>query len=161
MKRKLGSIGAAVAVLVGLLVWHNNGRERIHGTDVGAAPFAHIQACADSFSDHNPDIRRETQAHLVNGGYVATSLDSLHLILGDRQPVAAITHVVIDPTNRDTVITVFYAAPPVADVLEHETANAFAWRHRRTLIGSDTGKFQTSAFFRACVRYCPRCNGAY
>jgi hypothetical protein len=163
VKIKWPALGAAVAVIAGLFVWHNNGKERIHaeGDDVGAKPFAVIQACADSFTNHNPGIQSETQAHLVNGGFHSVSLDSLHRILGDNQLVKAITHTVIDSTKRDTSVTIYYGAPAREDVLEHEVANAFAQRHRLALIGSDTGKFQTSPFYKRCVTYCPRCTGAY
>lgn len=161
MKIKLPALGAAIAVLAGLFIWHNNGTERIHGSDVGAHPFATIKACADSFSNHAPSIAEETQAHLIDGGFRPVSLDSLHRILGNDQLVAAITHTVIDTNTRDTSVTIYYGAPPREDILEHEVANAFAQRHRRELIGSDTGKFQTSSFFRRCVRYCPRCTDAY
>lgn len=161
MKLKLSAIGGAIAVIVGLFVWHNNGTQREHGADVGAAPFKTIQACADSVSAGDAGVRNETQTHLVNGGFHAVSLDSLHHILGNNQLVAAITHTVIDSTRRDTVITIYYAAPPQADILAHEVANAFAWRHRLALLHSDTAKFQTSPFFKRCVAYCPRCTGAY
>jgi len=163
MKIKWPAIGAGIAVIAGLFIWHNNGTERIHasGDSVGSAPFATIRSCADSVSNHDAGVRDETQAHLVNGGFHAVSLDSLHHILGDNQKVAAITHTVIDSVKHDTAITIYYAAPPQADILEHEVANAFAWRHRRALLSSDTARFQTSPFFKACVRHCPNCTGAY
>lgn len=162
MRFKLPAIGAAVAVIVGLLVWHNNGTERIHASagDVGNAPFATVKACAESVTHNAPEIVHETQAHLVNGGFHAVTLDSLHRILGDQQQVAAITHTVIDSSQRDTVISIYYGNPPQADYLEHEVGNAFSQRHRRLLTGSDMGHLQTSPFYRACVRYCPHC-GAY
>lgn len=172
MKLKLPAIGAAVAVIVGLLVWHNNGRETLHGADVAAAPFEKMRACIDTVSGLAPAIHNETLTHLVNGGFHAVSLDSLHRILGDDQLVAAITHTVIDTvtypvstkgpvvTHHDTVISIYYGNPPQADILEHEIGNAFGIRHRELLTGTDTGKLQTSRYYIRCVRYCPRC-GAY
>lgn len=161
-KPRWGAIGAALAVVVGLFVWHNNGTERIHasGDDVGSKPFAVVKACADSVTNNAPSIAGETLTHLVNGGFHAVSLDSLHRILGDNQPVAAITHTVVDSTRHDTTISIYYGNPPREDYLEHEVANAFGQRHRRLLTGSDTGHLQTSPYYARCVRYCPNC-GAY
>jgi hypothetical protein len=161
-KPKWGAIGAGLAVIVGLFVWHNNGKERIHAAPetVGAAPFATVKACAESVTRHDPAITNETLAHLVNGGFHVVSLDSLHRILGDNQKVAAITRTVIDTTRHDTTVSIYYGDPPRADYLEHEIGNAFGQRHRRLLTGSDTGHLQTAPYYRACVRYCPGC-GAY
>lgn len=161
-KPKWGAIGAALAVIAAALIWHNNGTERIHATgdEVGARPFAVVKACADSVTGHAPSIAGETLTHLVNGGFHAVSLDSLHRILGDKQLVAAITRTVVDSTTHDTTVSIYYGNPPREDYLEHEVANAFGQRHRRLLTGSDTGHLQTSPYYHQCVRYCPNC-GAY
>lgn len=159
---KWGAIGAGILAVIGLAIWHNNGKERLHASPetVGAGPFATVQRCADSVTGHSAEVANETLAHLVNGGFHEVSLDSLHRILGDNQLVAAITRTEIDSSKRDTTISIYYTSPPLADYLEHEVANAFSQRHRRLLTGTDTGHLQTSPFYKRCVRYCPRC-GAY
>ena len=154
-----GGIAAIAAVLIGVpaVLRHNTGAPT---SDVPKA-FAELQACADSASAFDADVQHETFTHAVNGGVRVISSDSLHRLL-PGQPVAALTRTVIDSSTHDTTITIYTAPPLDLAMLKHEFANALSWRHRRALIGSDTGKFLTSAFYKRCVTYCPRCAaGAY
>ena len=165
MRIKWGSVIGGVAALAVLLVGiptflrHNTGAK----ASAFAGAFDRQRDCAFNVS-HDSTVLRETFAHAINGGVHIVDVDSLHRILGDQQPVIAITHTVIDTTggNIDTTISIYTEPPVDLSVLEHEYANALSWRHRRSLIGSDTGKFLTSAYYRQCVTYCPKCAaGAY
>lgn len=157
----VGSIVGVAVLLIGLPTFlrHNTGAKN----DAIAPAFYSLKACADSFST-DANVHNETYEHTVNAGVHIVSFDSLQRFV-PGQPVAAITHVVFDTTksgNVDTLISIFTAPPVDLLVLQHEFANALSWRHRRALIGSDTGKFLTSAFYKRCVKYCPRCAaGAY
>lgn len=155
----LGGAAAIAAALfaVPAFLRHNTGAR---SEDIPAA-FDQLKACADSASRGDPGVRNETLEHAVNGGVHLVSSDSLHALL-PGQPVAALTRTVIDSLRHDTTITIWTAPPLDVSILKHEFANAFAWRHRLALIGSDSGKFLTSAFYSRCVTYCPRCAaGAY
>jgi hypothetical protein len=160
---KWGAIGGTIAALALLLfavpsfLRHNTGAK----ADQIPVAFEQLKACADSASNGNAGVRGETLSHAVNGGVHIVSDDSLHKLL-PGQPVAALTQTAIDSTRHDTTITIYTAPPLDLNILKHEFANALSARHRRALIGSDTGKFLTSAFYRRCVTYCPRCAaGAY
>lgn len=155
----VGGIVAAVLLLVGVpaILRHNTGAK---SSDFPTA-FNELKTCADSVSGGNAGVRGETYEHAVNGGVHVVSSDSLHALL-PGQAVAALTRTVIDSTRQDTTITIYTAPPADLSMLKHEFANALSWRHRRALIGSDTGKFLTSPFYKRCVVYCPRCAaGAY
>jgi hypothetical protein len=154
-----GGIAAAAAILIGVpaVLRHNTGAK----PDQIPAAFEQLRTCADSSSHGDAGVRGETFNHAVNGGVHVVSSDSLHTLL-PGQPVAALTRTVIDSVSHDTVITIWTEPPLDLAILKHEFANALSWRHRHALIGSDTGKFLTSAFYRRCVSYCPRCAaGAY
>lgn len=157
----LGGIAAAAAILIGVpkLVQHNTGAKPEQFPDA----FREVLACAESTTT-DANLREESYEHAINGGVHVVSFDSLQRFV-PGQSVAAITHVVRDTTitgNVDTTISIYTTPPADLLVLQHEFANALSWRHRRALIGSDTGKFLTSPFYRRCVKYCPRCAaGAY
>lgn len=154
-----GFVGAVLLFALGIpsFLRHNTGA----ATDQFAVAFNSLRACADTASSFDAGVRNETFTHAVNGGVHVVSSDSLHKLL-PGQAVAALTHTVIDPVSHDTTITIYTAPPADLAMLKHEYANALSWRHRRALIGSDTGKFLTSAFYHRCVTYCPRCAaGAY
>ena len=158
-----GKVAAGIAAVAALLIGvpavlrHNTGAS----SDDFPKAFKELQSCADSASNGDPGVRAETFEHAVNGGVRVVSVDSLHKLL-PGQTVAALTHTDIDTVTHDTTITIYTAPPADVNMLKHEYANALSWRHRRALIGSDTGKFLTSAFYRRCVTYCPRCGaGAY
>lgn len=155
-------VGGAAAVLalvfgVPVVLRHNTGAK----SDAIEPAFNELRDCATTIAPGDSGVIQETLAHAVNGGVHVVSDDSLHRML-PGQPVAALTRTMIDSTRHDTVIAIYTAPPVDVEMLKHEYANALSWRHRRTLIGSDTGKFLTSRFYRQCVRYCPRCAaGAY
>lgn len=152
----LGFIGAVVLLVFGVPAFlrHNTGAKQ---ADFSGAFYA-LKACADSVS-HDPNVNAETYGHTVNGGVHVVSSDSLHKLL-PGQPVIGLTHT--DIHGADTVITIYTEPPADLLVLQHEFANALSWRHRLALIGSDTGKFLTSVFYKRCVQYCPKCSaGAY
>jgi hypothetical protein len=154
-----GGIVAAAALLFGVpaVLRHNTGAK----TDELPLAFSQLKACADSVSNGDAGVRGETLDHAVNGGVHVVSHDSLQRLL-PGQPVAALTRTVIDSVRHDTLTTIWTEPPLDLSIVKHEYANALSWRHRRALIGSDTGKFLTSAFYRRCVAYCPRCAaGAY
>lgn len=155
-------VGAIVLLLlIGLLfsLIACRGRETIDLAADEGAVFLGARDCAVQQSGDSA-VARETLAHLVNGGIHIVSVDSMHKLLGDDQPVEAVTQTRIDTTTQDTIVTIYLRAP-LKDVLEHELANAFVHRHRIALLGSDTVKAQTSPYYKACVRYCPKCTGAY
>lgn len=154
-----GVVVGAVALFIGVpaVLRHNTGAP---STEFPKA-FRELKACADTASHFDAGVVNETFEHAVNGGVHLISNDSLHKLL-PGQPVSALTHTVIDSTTHDTTITIYTEPPADLAMLKHEYANALSWRHRRALIGSDTGKFLTSAFYKRCVTYCPRCAaGAY
>ena len=135
------------------------GKESIDLQADAGSVFLDARDCAAKQSGDSA-VARETLEHLVNGGIHDVDVDSLHRILGNDQPAEAVTHTYIDTVRRDTTVTIYLRAP-LRDILEHELANAFVARHRVALLGSDTAKAQTSAYYKACVRYCPKCTGAY
>lgn len=154
-----GTVATLAIILIGVPIFLR------HHTGASASDFPRafdaLKVCADSASHFDAGVHGETFAHAVNGGVHVIAIDSLHKLLPD-QPVIALTHVDIDSVRHDTTISIFTSPPVDVLVLKHEFANALSWRHRRALIGSDTGKFLTSAFYRRCVTYCPRCAaGAY
>lgn len=155
----LGGLAAAAALLFGVptLIRHNAGVKPRDFPDV----FNTQKACAVRVAPGDSGLANETLAHAVNGGVHVIPVDSLHKLL-PGQAVLMLTQTRIDTTTHDTVITI-YGAPPIGnDPLQHEYANALSWRHRRSLIGSDTGKFLTSRYYRECVKWCPHCAaGAY
>ena len=151
---------AAIVLLIPSFLRHNTGAR----PDQFPAAFYALKSCADSVST-DAKLHAETFEHTVNGGVHIVSFDSLQRFV-PGQPVAAITHAAFDTStvggNVDTTISIYTTAPADLLVLQHEFANALSWRHRRALIGSDTGRFLTSAFYKRCVKYCPRCAaGAY
>ena len=163
MKIKWGAVAggaafvAAVFFAIPSFLRHNTGAK----PDQFPGAFEQTRTCADSVSHGNAGVRGETFTHAVNGGVHVVSSDSLHKLL-PGQPVIALTHTVIDSASHDTTITIYTEPPADLLVLQHEFANALSWRHRVALIGSDTGKFLTSAFYKRCVTYCPKCSaGAY
>lgn len=154
----VGGVAATIAVLfvIPSVIRHSTGAR----PDSFPGAFDTVKHCAESITSDS-GVRNETYGHAVNGGVHVISSDSLHRLL-PNQPVIALTHTDIDSVRHDTTIAIYTEPPVDLLVLQHEFANALSWRHRRALIGSDTGKFLTSAFYKRCVQYCPHCAaGAY
>lgn len=155
----LGGAAAAVALLFGVpaVLRQNTGAKGKNFPGI----FERQKACALRQAPGDTALARITYAEAVDSGVRVISADSLHRLL-PNQAVLMLTRQYIDTLTHDTSYAIF-GAPPIDDAaLEHEYANVLAYRFRRTLIGSDTAKFLTSAYYRECVKYCPHCAaGAY
>lgn len=155
----VGGIAGLAAILFGApaVLRQNTGAK---GKDFPSI-FERQKGCAIQHAPNDTALARATYASAVDSGVRVISADSLHKLLPD-QAVLMLTRQYIDTTTHDTSYAIF-GAPPIDDgALEHEYANVLAHRFRRSLIGSDTGKFLTSPYYRSCVKYCPKCwAGAY